>query len=79
MRSILLYEMLCGMPPFRGKSRQVLQQQILQAKPKYPKFLSSEALNLLKGLLARDPAKRLGSGLGGADAIKKHPFFKVCA
>jgi p70 ribosomal S6 kinase len=36
---ILLYEMLAGVPPFRAKSRNQLQQQILTAKPKYPKFL----------------------------------------
>jgi hypothetical protein len=34
--SILLYEMLCGMPPFRAKSRQALQQQIASGKIKYP-------------------------------------------
>eukprot|EP00878_Enallax_costatus_P016535 GHUV01017348.1.p1 GENE.GHUV01017348.1~~GHUV01017348.1.p1 ORF type:complete len:478 (+),score=209.34 GHUV01017348.1:238-1671(+) len=71
---ILLYEMLAGQPPFRNKSRQQLQLQITTAKPKYPKFLSSNALNLLKGLLQRDPAQRLGAA--GADAVKKHPFFK---
>lgn len=71
---ILLFEMLSGMPPFRAKSRQQLQTQILAAKPKYPKFLSCDALSLLKGLLARDPAKRLGAG--GSDEVKKHPFFK---
>lgn len=31
-RSILLYEMLCGMPPFRAKSRNALQTQITSAK-----------------------------------------------
>ena len=39
-------------------------------------FLSNEALNLMKGLLARDPAKRLGSGPEGSAAIMKHPFFR---
>ncbi|GFR47425.1 hypothetical protein Agub_g9046 [Astrephomene gubernaculifera] len=73
---ILMYEMLCGVPPFRAKSRQALQQQISSAKVKYPKFLSSESQNLLKGLLTRDPAKRLGSGPDGSDAVKRHPFFK---
>lgn len=75
-RSILLFEMLCGVPPFRAKSRQALQQQICQAKPKYPKFLSTDSLNLLKGLLTRDHNKRLGSGPNGSEQIKKHAFFK---
>jgi p70 ribosomal S6 kinase len=73
---ILLYEMLAGVPPFRAKSRSQLQQQIVGAKPKYPKFLSTNALNLLKGLLTRDPAKRLGSDAQGSAAIKAHPFFR---
>ena len=34
---ILLYEMLCGMPPFRAKGRQQLQKQILAAKLKLPR------------------------------------------
>jgi hypothetical protein len=37
---------------------------------------SSSALSLLKALLARDPKQRLGSGANGADAVKKHAFFK---
>ncbi|KAF8056117.1 ATPK2 [Scenedesmus sp. PABB004] len=74
---ILLYEMLAGQPPFRAKSRAALQQQILTSKPKYPKFLSSAALSLLKGLLVRDPAQRLGCGPGGAEEVRRHPFFKA--
>lgn len=37
---------------------------------------SSNALSLLKGLLTRDPAQRLGGGPDGAAAIKRHPFFR---
>ncbi|GIL85509.1 hypothetical protein Vretimale_13370 [Volvox reticuliferus] len=73
---ILMYEMLCGVPPFRAKSRQALQQQIASAKVKFPKFLSSDSQNLLKGLLTREPAKRLGGGPDGSEAVKRHPFFK---
>ncbi|KAI8465027.1 MAG: kinase-like domain-containing protein [Monoraphidium minutum] len=73
---ILLFEMLAGQPPFRAKSRQVLQQQITSGKIKWPKFLSPAALALLKGLLTRDPSKRLGAGPGGSAAIRAHPFFK---
>ena len=34
---ILLYEMLCGTPPFRAKGRAQLQRQILTAKLKLPR------------------------------------------
>lgn len=74
---ILLYEMLCGVPPFRAKSRNALQNQILSAKVKFPKFLSSESQSLLKSLLTRDPNKRLGCGPAGSDNIKKHAFFRT--
>ena len=30
---------------------------------------------LIVALLNRNPSKRLGAGPGGADEIKKHPFF----
>lgn len=46
------------------------------SKVKYPKFLSSDALSLLKALLTREPAKRLGAGTQGAEAVRRHPFFK---
>uniref|UniRef100_A0A061RC98 non-specific serine/threonine protein kinase n=1 Tax=Tetraselmis sp. GSL018 TaxID=582737 RepID=A0A061RC98_9CHLO len=74
---ILLYEMLAGVPPFRGKSQQSLKKQITGGKIKYPTFLSSEAQNLLKGLLNRDPKKRLGYGPHGSEDVMRHPFFKA--
>ncbi len=39
-------------------------------------FLSTDAQTLLKGLLTRDPAKRLGAGPHGSEAVKRHPWFK---
>lgn len=42
---ILLYEMLCGMPPFRAKGRDKLQKQIMSAKLKLPRG-SLSALHL---------------------------------
>lgn len=41
-----------------------------------PPHRSSNALSLLKALLIRDPSQRLGSGEGGAAAIKRHAFFR---
>jgi serum/glucocorticoid-regulated kinase 2 len=35
--------------------------------------IGSSARSILTGLLTRDPSRRLG--VGGADDIKKHPFF----
>lgn len=72
---ILLFEMLTGKPPFTG-NRQKIQQKIVKDKLKLPTFLSSEAHSLLKGLLQKDPTKRLGSGLKGSDEIKDHKWFR---
>lgn len=35
---ILLYEMLCGQPPFRAKGRNALQKQIMGSKIKIPRM-----------------------------------------
>lgn len=73
---ILLYEMLCGMPPFRAKSRQALQKMITGGKLKLPTYLSSDAASLLKGLLQKEAPKRLGFGPQGSSDIMQHSFFK---
>lgn len=73
---ILLFEMLTGQPPFAHNNRQKLQEKIIKDKVKLPAFLTSEAHNLLKGLLQKDPSKRLGNGPTGSNDIKQHKWFK---
>jgi p70 ribosomal S6 kinase len=73
---ILLYEMLTGKPPFIGGNRQKIQQKIIKDKMKLPAFLTSEAHSILKGLLQKEPSKRLGSGSHGSEEIKGHKWFK---
>nr|AHZ63854.1 phototropin [Gnetum montanum] len=74
---ILLYEMLYGFTPFRGKTRQKTFSNILHKELKFPlnHYVSLSALQLIHELLQRDPSKRLGSARG-ANEIKLHPFFK---
>nr|AML79340.1 putative LOV domain-containing protein [Microbiota decussata] len=74
---VLLYEMLYGYTPFRGKTRQKTFANILHKDIKFPKStqVSMAAIQLIHGLLHRDPEKRLGS-CTGANEIKKHPFFR---
>ncbi|KAI3666809.1 hypothetical protein L6452_41846 [Arctium lappa] len=73
---ILLFEMLTGQPPFHGGNRDKIQKKIVKDKLKLPAFLTSEAHALLKGLLQKDPSKRLGNGSMGSDEIKHHKWFK---
>jgi len=75
---ILMYEMLYGVTPYRGKSQDDTFSQILSGDIRFPDNhlypVSSSCKSLIKKLLAADPKKRLGSFHGAAD-IKKHKFF----
>ncbi|XP_071932240.1 phototropin-2 isoform X1 [Coffea arabica] len=74
---ILLYEMLYGRTPFRGKNRQKTFANILYKDLTFPSSIpvSLAGRQLINALLHRDPASRLGSN-GGANQIKEHPFFR---
>nr|AML78726.1 putative LOV domain-containing protein [Cunonia capensis] len=74
---ILLYEMIYGYTPFRGKTRQKTFANILHKDLKFPGSVpvSLNAKQLMYRLLHRDPKNRLGSR-EGANEIKRHPFFK---
>lgn len=71
----LLYEMLTGLPPFYCRDREKLFEKIRRGELYYPRHLSPRAQGLLRGLLTRDPKKRLGSGDRDAQDIKCHQFF----
>nr|AML79019.1 putative LOV domain-containing protein [Gompholobium polymorphum] len=74
---ILLYEMLYGRTPFRGKNRQKTFSNILHKDLTFPSSIpaSLAARQLINALLQRDPACRLGSTIG-VNEIKQHPFFR---
>lgn len=69
----LLYEMLTGLPPLYNNSREEMYANIVSREPSYPNYLSREAVTLLKGLLCKDPNKRLGSKFG-VEEIKQMQF-----
>nr|AML78267.1 putative LOV domain-containing protein [Pteris vittata] len=74
---ILLYEMIYGRTPFRGKNRQKTFANVLHKDLTFPSSIpaSLAARQLINGLLHRDPANRLGSATG-AHEIKDHVFFR---
>nr|GLL26774.1 phototropin-2-like [Ipomoea trifida] len=74
---ILIYEMLYGRTPFRGKNRQKTFANILNKDLTFPSSVpvSLAGRQLINALLNRDPGSRLGSN-GGANEIKQHPFFR---
>jgi len=73
---ILLYEMLFGKTPFKGRNRDDTFNQILKCGLKLPDtpVVSREAKDLVKRLVTLNPKKRLGTQHGASD-VKAHPFF----
>ncbi|KAK9480905.1 kinase-like domain-containing protein [Lipomyces japonicus] len=85
---ILIYEMLYGTTPFKGKNRNATFASILKHDPQFPAYppcatssselpqpISNMCKNLIRKLLCKDENRRLGSRAGASD-IKAHPFFK---
>ena len=48
---------------------------ILSKEIPIPKRLSPEVRNLLKNLLVKDPARRIGCRKGGVEELKQHSWF----
>lgn len=72
---VLFYELLVGIPPFFSKNRDEMFHNIKSGPLLVPKNLTSEAKDLMKRLLCRNPMNRLGAS-SGAIEVKTHPFFK---
>lgn len=74
---VMLYRMLCGSKPFKGKVDRDLDKAVLERKPQFPKdVFSKDAQSLLTGLLQKKPEHRLGCGPRGVEEIKEHVFFE---
>ena len=73
----ILFEMLTGVPPFYEQDRDKLFNSIKHEEPEYPAELTEECVDLLKGLLIKNPEERLGCGEQGSDEIMNHPWFKI--
>jgi protein-serine/threonine kinase len=77
---ILLYEMLYGTTPFKGKNRNTTFANILKNDVPFLdggfQPLTSACKNIIRKLLIKDENKRLGSRAGASD-IKAHAFFKT--
>ena len=59
---VVLYTMLFGTVPFKASSMVELHKQVVKSKPDYKdgaEQVSQKALALLKGILDKDPTKRL--------------------
>lgn len=73
---IFLYELLLGRTPFKGTGNRETLFNVVGQPLKFPEgySVSFAAKDLIRGLLTKDPQKRLGFKRGATE-IKQHPFF----
>ena len=73
---ILIFEMLCGIPPFYSDNTEKMYDLITHADLKFPKKIpvSDNSKDLIRKLLVKKQDNRLGAKSGFAE-IRTHPFF----
>uniref|UniRef100_I3JWT0 protein kinase C n=1 Tax=Oreochromis niloticus TaxID=8128 RepID=I3JWT0_ORENI len=74
---VLIFEMLVGESPFPGDDEEEVFDSIVNDEVRYPRFLSTEAISIMRRLLRRSPERRLGAGEKDAEEVKKHLFFRT--
>lgn len=74
---IFLYELIHGRTPFKGNGNRVTLLNVVGQSLKFPEGSNASfaAKDLIRGLLVKDPQKRLGFKRGATE-IKQHPFFE---
>ena len=70
----VLYEMICGSPPFFSNNINILYKNISQSKLMLHDYFSEELKDLLSQLLCKDPNKRIG--VIDKNDLKNHEWFK---
>lgn len=73
---IFLYELLHGATPFKGSGNRATLFNVVGQPLRFPETpgISSVARDLIKGLLVKEPHKRIAYKRGATE-IKQHPFF----
>ncbi|KAM7251355.1 hypothetical protein ACFE04_023238 [Oxalis oulophora] len=74
---IFLYELLHGTTPFKGQGNKATLFNVVGQPLKFPDSpqVSSMARDLIRGLLVKEPHKRIAYKRGATE-IKQHPFFE---
>ncbi|XP_057453441.1 serine/threonine-protein kinase RHS3 [Lotus japonicus] len=74
---IFLYELLHGTTPFKGSGYKATLFNVVGQPLRFPDGpqVSSNARDLIRGLLVKEPQKRIAYKRGATE-IKQHPFFE---
>ncbi|KAK4491869.1 hypothetical protein RD792_002648 [Penstemon davidsonii] len=74
---IFLYELLHGTTPFKGNGNRATLFNVVGQPLKFPETpqVSFHARDLIRGLLVKEPQKRIAYKRGATE-IKQHPFFE---
>ncbi|CAB3399354.1 unnamed protein product [Caenorhabditis bovis] len=73
---ILIYEMMAGKPPFRGKTTAEIYDAIFAHNLKFPRSFNLAAKDLVKKLLTTDRTMRIGCMKNGTQDVKEHKWFE---
>jgi serine/threonine protein kinase len=72
---VLVFETLCGLPPFYAENGSIMYRMILNDPVEFPAHFSAQAKDLIGRLLEKNPAMRIGADEEDVDEIKRHAFF----
>jgi len=75
---VLIYELLTGKSAFyKTETKQVdMMKRIVRVELEIPPSLDDISVDLIRKLIVRNPAKRLGNLSNGSRDISDHPWFK---
>ncbi|ORZ20903.1 kinase-like domain-containing protein [Lobosporangium transversale] len=77
---VVMFELLFGKRPFRGKNNDLLTNSILYDPLPIPEnaavVISRSCLDVLSKLCERDVSKRMGCTSEGINGLKEHPWFQ---
>ena len=71
---VLVYNMLCGLPPFFHHEKETLQRNIVNATLELPCMLNAATQSFIRGTMAKEPRQRLGAIFTGE--LKQHEYFR---
>lgn len=74
---VLVYQMAARQDPFRGEDEDQIYDVILSDdSPEYPADLDKTIIDILQGLLRKDPEVRLGASIEDVAVVMKHDYFR---